>query len=53
MNSIIEEEKFEPEPTFEKTINEVKDNHLKSITSIAMNLSSITWNKPYSSSEHI
>ena len=42
MNSIIEVEKFEREPTFEKTINEIKDNHLKSIASSAMNLSAIT-----------
>ena len=41
MNSRIESEKLEPEPTFENTINNIKDNHLKSITSIAMNLSVI------------
>ena len=41
MNSIIEVEKFEPEPTFEKTINEIKDNHLKSIASFATNPSAI------------
>ena len=42
MNSRIEVEKFEPEPTFENTINEIKDDHLKSITSIDMNVSAIT-----------
>ena len=45
MNNIIESEKFEPEPIFEKTINEIKDIHLKSITSIAMNISDITSKK--------
>ena len=34
--------KFEPEPTFEKTINEIKSKHLKNITSIDMNVSDIT-----------
>ena len=42
MNSRTEVEKFEPVPTLEKTINEIKDNHLESIVSSAMNLSSIT-----------
>ena len=42
MNSKIEVEKIEPGPTFEKTINEIKNNHLKIITSATMNLSSIT-----------
>ena len=37
MNSRTKVAKFEPGPTFEKTINEIKDNHLKIITSIAMN----------------
>ena len=41
-NSRNEAEKFEPGPTFEKTINEIKDNHMKIITSAAMNLSDIT-----------
>ena len=45
MNSIIEVAKLKPEPTFEKTNNEIKDNHLKNITSIDMNLSSITSKK--------
>ena len=43
MNSIIEVLKFEPGPTFENTINKIKDNHLKNIASTAMNLSAITF----------
>ena len=43
MNSRIGLEKFEPVPKFENNINEIKDNHLKSITSAAMNLSGITY----------
>ena len=35
-------EKFEPGTTFEKTINNIKDNNLKSIASATMNLSAIT-----------
>ena len=46
-------EKIEPEPTFEKSINEIKANHLKSIASIDMNVSAITSNKPSLSSEHL
>ena len=42
MNSSIEVAKLKPEPTFEKTTNDIKDNHLKNITSIDMNVSSIT-----------
>ena len=42
MNGRNEVAKFEPGPTFEKTINEIKDNHLKSITSTTMNLSANT-----------
>ena len=42
LNNISESAKFEPEPTFEKTIIEIKDNHLKSIASAAMNLSAMT-----------
>ena len=38
MNIIIEVAKFEPEPTFENTINDIKDNNLKSITSIDINV---------------
>ena len=53
MNKIFEAEKSEREPTFEKTINEIKSNRLKSITSIYNNVSYITSNKPSSSSEHL
>ena len=42
MNRIIEVVKIKPEPTFEKTTNYIKENHLKSISSADMNLSSIT-----------
>ena len=42
MNNSFEAEKIEPEPTFEKTINEIKDNHLKSIASAATNSSAIS-----------
>ena len=42
MNISIEIEKIEPEPTFENTNNEIKDNHLKSIASAAMNSSANT-----------
>ena len=47
MNSRIEVAKFEPEPTFENTINEIKANDLKGITSLDMILSDITSNKVY------
>ena len=53
INNSFKAEKFEPEPTFENTINEIKANHSKSITSIDMNVSPITYNKPYLSSEHL
>ena len=53
MNNITEVEKFKPERTFEKTINDIKDNHLKSITYIATNLSAINLNKSPSSSEYL
>ena len=53
MNRIIEAAKFKPEPTFENTINEIKANHLKSLYSLDMNISTITYNEPYSSSEHL
>ena len=36
-----------------KTINEIKDNHLKIISSIDMNVSAITLNKNSSSYEHL
>ena len=42
MNSKIEVEKFEPGKTFEKTINDIKDNHFKIIASYAMTISAIT-----------
>ena len=53
MNNIFEAETIEIEPTSEKTINEIKANHLKHITSIDINVSAITPNKHYSSSEHL
>ena len=53
MSRRIEVARFEPEPTFEKTIDEIKDNNLKSIAYIDMNGSSITLKKTYSSSEHL
>ena len=53
MNNIFEAATFKPEPTFEKTINDIKADNLKSITSIDMNVSAITLNKPYSYSEHL
>ena len=53
MNSRVEVANFEPEPTFEKNINEIKYNYLKSITSTDTNLSAITSNKPFLSSEHL
>ena len=53
INNSFEAAKFEPEPTFEKTINEIRSNHLKSITSIVMNISAITYNKTYSSPENL
>ena len=43
MNRRIELSKFEPEPTFEQTIDNIKNNHLKSITSSATNLSAIAY----------
>ena len=43
MNSRIEVVKFKPEPTFENTTNEIKDNHLKNIASATMNISAITF----------
>ena len=46
INNSCEAENFEPEPTFEKVINEIKAIHLKGITSIYMNVSAINSNKP-------
>ena len=43
MNSRIEVAKAEPEPTFESTINKIKDNHLNIIASVEMNLAAITF----------
>ena len=42
MNRRIEVEKFETGPTFEKTINEMKDNHLKITSYNIINISAIT-----------
>ena len=42
MNNRFKATKFEPDPIFENTINEIKDNHLKSIASSDMNVSAIT-----------
>ena len=38
MNRIIEVAKFKNGPTFEKTIIDIKDNHMNSIASSTMNL---------------
>ena len=53
MNIRIEAAKFEPEPTFENTINYIKAKHLKSIISIDMIVSSVTSEKTPFSSEHL
>ena len=53
MNSKIEVAKFGPEPMFENTINNMKNTHLKFITSIDINVSPITFNKPYLYYEHL
>ena len=53
MNIIIEATKLEPETTFENKIDEIKSDHKKSIASLGMNLSAITSNKNYVSSEHL
>ena len=42
MNNRFKATKFEPDPIFENTINEIKDNHLKSIASSDTNVSAIT-----------
>ena len=42
MNIRIEVAKFEPGPKFEKTMHEIKENHMKSIASAAMSLSATT-----------
>ena len=41
MNNSFGAENFEPKPIFEKTLNEIKYNRLKGITSIDMNISAI------------
>ena len=53
INNSFEAEKSEPEPIFENTINEIKSNHLESVTSIGMNVSAITSDKPSASYEHL
>ena len=53
INNSFEAEKIEPEPTFENTINDIKAGLFKSITSIYINVSAITSNKPSLSSEHL
>ena len=53
MNSRTEAEKFEPETTFEKNIDDIKSGHMKIITSFDMNLLAINSDTPSSSSEHI
>ena len=42
MKSRIEVAKFEPEQTFENTINDIKENHLKIIPFDVMDISAIT-----------
>ena len=42
MNSRIEVAKFKPGLTFEKNINEMKNNHMKSIASVTMNPPTLT-----------
>ena len=46
MKKIFKATQFEPELTFENNINEIKANSLKSITSIDVNVSVTTLNKP-------
>ena len=53
MNSRIEAAKFEPKIIFENNIDDIKSNHMESITYFDMNISSITSNKPSSYYEHI
>ena len=47
MNNRTVSAKFVPEPTFENTINDIKDNYMKSISSVEINVSDTTLNKPY------
>ena len=44
----IEAEQLELEETFEIKLDEVKDDHMKTINSFDMKISAITPNKPYS-----
>ena len=53
INNVFEAEKIEPEPTFEKTINDINANNFKVITSVDMNVSDITSNTPSLSSKHL
>ena len=53
MNDRIKSAKIESEPSFRKTIDDIKATNFKSITSIDKNVSDITSNKQYSSSEHL
>ena len=46
MNSIIKAAKLKPEPTFENTSNKIKADHLKSTTSLDMNLSYMNLKNP-------
>ena len=48
INNSYEAEKFETEPTFENTLNNIIADNLKNITYIDMNVSAITLNKPSS-----
>ena len=53
MNIRIEAAKYVPETAFEKKIDEIKAGHAKGITSLDTNISAITFNKTYLSSEHL
>ena len=53
MNNRVELAKFEIATKFEKKIDEVKSDHMKSITSLEMNLSNFPSYTPSSSSENI
>ena len=46
MNSSFEAAKFEPEPTFEKNINDIKYNHSKVSTSLTWMYQLSLWTKP-------
>ena len=53
VNCRIEATKFEPEATFKNNIDDVKVYHVKSMTSLDINISAITSNKPSLFSEHL